>query len=171
MSGTRIKGFVSVLGLVLVLLLVSCRSQTNKNIDLAVGQAAEYGGWRVTVVEVAQFGLVDDQTGIRVRYENNTDEAIRADQSDWELEDFDGERSQKTTVGLPEEALPGGDVAPGGMVEGRVYYDTPTKNLSRVVYRPPKPLRDAKEATWVAGYKSHQEQASRLWRGHKPLTR
>ena len=149
----KIKTLALVFGLALVLSLVGCESQTNKNADLAVGEAADYDGWSVTVVEVAQFGWVDEQTAITVRYENNTDDLVmRVDQSDWKLEDKNGVRSQETTTGVTEEALPSGEVAPGATVEGRVFFDTPTKNLSRVVYEPGWDPDEVEEATWVAGY-------------------
>lgn len=147
-----IKALVLVFGLALVLSLVGCESQTNKNADLAVGEAAEYDGFAVTVVEVAQFGWVDEQTAITVRYENNTDEVMRAEQSDWKLEDANGVRSQETTTGLTEEALPGGEVAPGATVEGRVFFEMPTRNVTKVVYEPAWAMDEVEESTWVAGY-------------------
>ncbi len=144
------------IALALALLLSSCGAEANKSTDLAIGEPAVYGGWRVTLVEVAQFGMWDRQTAISVKYENNTGGAIRADQSDWELEDANGGRSRETTAGTLEEALPSGEVAAGATVEGRVFFDTATRNLSKVVYKPPKDLGDVNEATWVAGYTRDQ---------------
>ncbi len=152
----QVRVLAPVFAFVLALLLCGCGSEANKSTDLAIGEPAVYGGLRVTVVEVAQFGVVDRQTANTVKYENNTGGAVRADQSDWELEDTRGGRSQDMTVGLGEEALPSGEVAAGATVEGRVFFDMATKNLSRVVYKPPKDLGDVNEATWVAGYARDQ---------------
>lgn len=124
-----------------------------KPLGLAIGTSANYDGLKVTVVSV-KSGKKDwagkATVAVAVQYENGTKDTATFNEFDWKLEDKDGARTQDLTFfNSASKGLGSGDLAPGGVKKGTVYYAGSLANVTKVVYTENMFGGEESLATWT----------------------
>lgn len=122
-----------------------------KPLDLEIGKPADYGDWVVTVKSAGDGpkDFAGEKTyKVSVVYENKSQEAVSYNIFDWSYEDEGGARHQDTAMIEGNDGLSSGELAPGGKVEGDIFF-APKGKMVKVVYMPSMLAEEENKATWV----------------------
>lgn len=124
-----------------------------KPLNLAIGTAADYPeAGKVTVLAAGPGPK--DYSGkptfkVTVKYENTGKEALSFNEFDWKIEDPNGARSNNTAIlDSSPKTLGSGEVAPGGNVQGDMYFSD-AGGVVKVVYEPSLFAGEENLATWA----------------------
>lgn len=103
--------------------------------DLEVGATAELNDGLSVRVESVESGLLNydgkEISCVRVAYENNGSREAPFNVFDWKAQDEQGAQRNITYYSEAADDLNSGSLAPGGSVQGNLYFDG---NISKVLY-------------------------------------